>query len=156
MSHDEIDKRFWSQVDKRGPEDCWEWLGYRNKQGYGCISARRIGLNTRRAHRLSFFLKYRYLPEMVMHTCDNPPCVNPAHLRGGTALDNIRDMWTKGRQNQLCGESHGNATLTEAKVKEARERRDDGEKIKDIARSMNVGYDAISFAVRRLSWRHVP
>lgn len=48
-------------------------------------------------HRAVFWDKFGYLPEVVMHACDNPRCINPAHLRGGTQQDNVEDMLLKGR-----------------------------------------------------------
>ena|SRR6478736_2120937 len=91
--------RFWSYVDKRGPNECWPWVGYTHQQfGYGMIS-----IVTQRpmllAHRVSLELSGVAIPEgmNVLHRCDNPPCVNPAHLFPGTQADNMRDMQAKGR-----------------------------------------------------------
>lgn len=77
--------------------DCWLWTGTRNGAGYGIIKHfdKRV-----RAHRASYEAFVGPIPEglFVLHSCDTPPCVNPAHLSPGTKGDNARDMASKGRQ----------------------------------------------------------
>lgn len=77
---------------------CWEWKGERNFKGYGRVYIRGKQL---RAHRLSFELSHGPVPPglFVCHHCDNPPCINPAHLWAGTRSENMRDAWAKGRLN---------------------------------------------------------
>lgn len=92
-----IELRFWLHVDRKGPTECWEWTAHRNQSGYGMVD---IAGKPRRAHRVSIFLATGRMPaanEAVRHHCDNPPCVNPAHLATGTPLDNSRDMISRGR-----------------------------------------------------------
>lgn len=86
--------RFEAHVDKSG--DCWLWTGPRSASGYGRCSR---GMKKHRAHRVAFALYVAEIPEgmHVLHRCDNPPCVNPAHLFLGTHIDNMRDMEAKGR-----------------------------------------------------------
>lgn len=88
--------RFDAKVE-RG-EGCWVWTGLRTQYGYGTITN---GAGCKLlAHRASWELHVGPIPDglWVLHRCDNPPCVNPAHLFLGTHADNVRDMWAKGRQ----------------------------------------------------------
>lgn len=86
--------RFWSKVDITG--ECWIWMGAKQSQGYGNVV---YGGKHYRANRLAYVLAYGSLPDgaVVMHTCDNPPCVRPEHLRAGSAAENTADMVAKGR-----------------------------------------------------------
>lgn len=110
--------RFWAKVDRRGADECWEWRGWRKRGGYGAfffpvrLARRRYGS----AHRLSWALAHGDAPGdiCVLHRCDNPPCVNPAHLFLGTLADNNRDKEAKGRGAR--GERlspHSDATVRE-------------------------------------------
>lgn len=103
-------QRFWAKVNKesgQGPNgDCWEWKGSKLPTGYGMLSIKRI---TYRAHRMMWFIAYGEIPAdlHVLHSCDNPSCVNPEHLWVGTAKDNARDREEKGRGNQVSGDRNG-------------------------------------------------
>jgi hypothetical protein len=90
-----IPEQFWSKVRKGA--GCWEWQGPRDAGGYGTLWVAKVG--SRRAHRLSWMLTHGDIPHglQVRHECDNPPCVNPAHLRLGTHADNMDDMRRRGR-----------------------------------------------------------
>lgn len=91
--------RFWSQVDKTA--DCWVWKGTATRDGYGQQMINAMGRPVT-AHRMSYSIHVGPIPKgmCVMHACDNPPCVNPAHLKLGTHLDNMRDMVAKGRKTK--------------------------------------------------------
>ena len=100
-----LDERFWEKVNRRGPGDCWEWLGGRSPAGYGRFTVGSHTDNSRRrviASRLSYELSFGAIPDgyLVCHTCDNPPCVNPAHLFLGDHKDNMQDALAKGRLRQ--------------------------------------------------------
>ena len=92
-----LEQRFWSYVDKRLPDECWEWNGGRAPTGYGTFGV--ASGKARRAHRVAWELIHGAAPGelCVLHRCDNPPCVNPAHLFLGTQLDNARDKMRKKR-----------------------------------------------------------
>ena len=96
-----VEERFWAHVQKGEPGDCWEWTSERTKAGYGVFYTRSGGRRVKNyAHRYSMRLAGHDLGDLfVLHGCDNPPCVNPAHLSLGTQADNIRDAQRKNRMN---------------------------------------------------------
>jgi HNH endonuclease len=88
-------KRFWEKVRKS--KGCWNWIAYKNKQGYG-----RFGLKAGEcinAHRVSWVIHNGNIPDnyFICHKCYNPSCVNPDHLFCGTRQDNMNDMMIKKR-----------------------------------------------------------
>ena len=88
---------FWMKVKKT--DYCWEWIGSKNKDGYGT-------LHDARAHQISYEMFYGKLPDglEIMHTCNNPSCVNPGHLVAGTHQENMQSMF-KLRRYARCGKS---------------------------------------------------
>lgn len=98
-------ERFWEKVDIRGPDECWPWLGCLNSRGYGLIRVHEYNSEAPSlATRVMMVMKTGKPIEenlFVLHACDNPTCVNPAHLRWGTAQDNIDDMMRRGRHPRL-------------------------------------------------------
>jgi hypothetical protein len=98
-----IEERFWLKVNKSGPvvrDDlgpCWVWTGRTRNTGYGGFGRSWL------AHRFAWELTNAPIADglCVLHRCDNPPCVNPAHLFLGTQADNNRDCGAKGRNNTV-------------------------------------------------------
>lgn len=91
-------ERFWVKVDMRGFFDCWNWQACRyGPMGYGRINIR-VGQSVD-AHRAAYQLVRGSIPPglCVMHTCDNPACCNPYHLKLGTRGDNNQDRHLKDR-----------------------------------------------------------
>lgn len=95
----QVSERFSKYVDKTyGPGSCWEWIGGRDDDGYGRFFVSPARRNVK-AHRFALELAGRPAPDdrEVAHSCDNPPCVNPAHLSPSTHQSNIREMHARGR-----------------------------------------------------------
>lgn len=110
-------ERFWSRVAlTANPNKCWEWQAAKQRGGYGVAF-----LNKKKwiAHRLAWFLVKDVVPQLhLLHSCDNPPCCNPNHLREGTDADNANDRIERGRTYH--GERQWKARLTENDVREIR------------------------------------
>jgi hypothetical protein len=130
--------------------DCIEYPYGKTKDGYG--RARHEGRDVY-AHRLAFFRLHGWWPEVVRHTCDNPPCWNQTHLVAGTKADNSRDMRERGRSSPGTGRPQ--AELTEEIVREARLRYEAGAKILALANEFGVTRMVMSRAIRKKTWRHV-
>lgn len=147
--------RFWSKVDRRGADDCWPWTAATNEHGYGVMrpEGQRSG-PTVKAHRVSLTLAGVDIEGLVVrHSCDNPPCVNPAHLSVGTKADNSADMVSRDRHAR--GSRSGTSKLTECQVVEIRARCAAGELHRVLAAEYGVSRVAITNIATRKTWRHV-
>lgn len=146
--------RFWESVIVKGPDECWPWIGQIMKDtGYGRLS---IANKPHSAHRLSFLIHHGVIdPDLlVMHSCDNRVCVNPAHLSQGTDADNITDAVVKGRLQK--GERNGMAKLTESEVLEIRRAFMDGDKtMAELAALHNVWVPCIWRIIKGTRWKHL-
>ena len=109
---------FHEKVNQQGPDDCWEWTGYR-ENGYGRAFV--TGKSTR-THRLAWEHANGPIPEgaFVLHSCDNRACCNPAHLRVGTHQDNMDDMSSRKRHPgaRMPGSTNPTAKLDEPQVEQ--------------------------------------
>jgi hypothetical protein len=131
---------------------CYLWLGVPSgNNGYG-----RISYNGRRylAHRLSWILHRGEIPPglRVLHRCDTPACVNPAHLFLGTQADNVRDSAQKGRHRDLSGEDHPLSKLTESDVRAIFS---DPRLQSVIAKDYGISLNTIDRIKHRRGWRHL-
>jgi uncharacterized protein YerC len=131
---------------------CWEYSGTRNPVGYG-----RVPYLTKMlyAHRVSYELANGPITDdrYVCHRCDNPPCVNPAHLFLGTHRENMDDMLAKKRNPR--GSRHYRAILDEAQAVEVIQRVAGGERYESIAKSYGVTKSTVSLIWRGDQWGHV-
>ena len=154
---------------------CCLWKGRKSKDGYGIVQVRKKdrGRMKIRAHRASFMVYRGEIPDglCVLHTCDNPPCVNPDHLFLGTKLDNSQDMIRKGRQ--ICvprektwavrnphlvvrGEASPEAKLTESQVRSLRAMYATGNfTFEALGVIFGIGHSSAVRAIKRQSWKHV-
>jgi hypothetical protein len=84
-------ERFWAKVEKT--ETCWNWTGYKNRQGYGHIAREPGSAGSKLSHRVSYEMANGPIPEGmdIDHICHNKSCVNPAHLRVATRKENMEN-----------------------------------------------------------------
>ena len=134
-------------------DGCWEWQAYKDRQGYGRFSIRRVA---RLAHRISYELYVGKIPDGLccLHRCDNPACVRPDHLFLGTQDENVYDRDVKGRGP--IGEKHGSAKLTEEQVMDIRAMYGKGKTTQTkIAEMFGVDQHTISSIVLLKTWAHL-
>lgn len=140
--------RFWSKVDKRSPESCWEWTAKANSKGYGTI---RVGGKTTIASRFSYALVNGPIPEglIICHKCDNPPCVNPSHLFLGTHLDNCIDKYIKKRNVNVKGEKSGMSKITREQADMIRVSK---ESLRELGKKLGMTYGNVGKIRRGEIW----
>lgn len=154
-------QRFWPKVDVRGPLECWPWIAAKDHHGYGRVHFGRRNQYIK-AHRASWLIANGALPPKgfgVLHRCDNPGCVNPAHLFLGTHADNMHDMFAKGRRTAktgTVGEKNFSAKITEKDVLEIRALYAKGGITQEaLGKKFGLSQYPISRIVRRVGWKHV-
>lgn len=153
--NESVISRFWAKVDKRGPDECWKWIGSRTNQGYGNLKifGRMYG-----AHRVSLILAGSSIPEgyNVCHSCDNRACVNPNHLWMGTKADNMRDMAEKGRGARFPGALNPQSKLTEDEVVKIRAMYAAGDySHARLGKLFGISESQIRSIVNGKKWKHV-
>ena len=152
--------RFWKFVEKC-QDGCWRWTGVKNSDGYGNI---KINGKHVKAHRFSYGIHHPITLPMtenhlcILHSCNNPACVNPEHLRLGTHQENMNDKMIqgRGRGGNQKGEEIGNSKLTEKQVLEIRNRYDAGGITQQkLADDYGVTRSLIGFVINRKIWKHI-
>jgi hypothetical protein len=140
------------QLDKA--TGCWLWTGATAGKGYGEI---KIPGERRQAyaHRLSYMMHRGAVPKgkHILHRCDTPRCVNPAHLFIGDASVNANDMKAKGRH--LYGERNARAKLTPESVRQIRVMRASGVPEQKIANALGVCQSTVHRVANGTRWTHV-
>lgn len=148
---------FYALLKAGGPNgDCLEWTGPKNKQGYGQTYSN--GKPSYKTHRISLELEgIDTTGWYVLHSCDNPSCCNPAHLRLGTPKDNVhdRDNRKRGKIPDNRGSNCGNSKLVEYQVIDIKHRLSLGHSHRDIANHYGVAASNISAIATGRSWKHI-
>lgn len=145
---------FWTRVHMLKVDECWEWQGTRLPSGYGRFQQAKRKIY---AHRFAYEARCGGIGagEVVLHRCDNPPCVNPAHLVAGTQADNLSDMRRKGRGKHQVhhGSSNANAKLSDEQVAEIRARyAAGGATYRSLAADYGVHFSRIGHIIRGDGW----
>lgn len=177
-----VSDRFQAKVSIGLPDDCWPWTGSRNRDGYGQVM---LEGKKQKAHRvvLAWKLGRPIKPgKQSMHTCDNPPCCNPDHLREGSHAENMEDSrqkgrskppvhtpenlakmrantprgerhWTKQHPEQVpAGEANPFSKLTWEIVRDIRARRAAGQTLKEIAPVYGISLVTVSMICLNQAW----
>jgi hypothetical protein len=143
-----INKRFWSKVDKKESDECWNWKGCTKPKGYGKIVN---GKEKFSAHRFSWMIHNGDPGNLwILHKCDNPSCVNPNHLFLGTPIENTQDMISKNRKP--LGEKHNSSKLTNQDIYDIRKSNLTQTKLAEI---YGVDQTQISNIKNRKQWKHI-
>ncbi len=149
--------RFWKKVDVRGPRECWPWTAYRTRKGYGSFNMP----PTQRAQQVAWQLTYGPIPagHSICHSCNNPPCCNPAHLYPATNQENMEYRYRLGRSKVPRGIEQGRAKLTDGIVRWIRALyvpRCPMFGATALGRKFGVHHSAIMYAAYGHTWKHVP
>lgn len=139
---------------------CWEWNGLINNKGYALMNfIEENGTSVRNmlASRVAYFLHHGCCPQHlhVMHSCDNPKCVNHEHLSLGTHKENMNDRDRKGRNKVHYGENNFQCCLTPEKVLEIRELSKQGLSSIKIGARFGVSKTSILMILNGRTWGHV-
>jgi hypothetical protein len=141
----------WSKIDVKTEDECWNWKGYKNEDGYGRTWINDCGYY---AHRVIYDLVYPNIITLsapkntdetgfILHTCDNPSCCNPKHLWVGNCSENIADKVKKGRSADFSGDKGPNCKLSMAQAQEIRQKRKDGISAQELANQYGVSLSSI-------------
>lgn len=150
-----LQERFWNKVARSSPSDCWEWQGARQTMGYGAFS---INGKPEATHRLAWEMANGPIPDglHVCHHCDNPPCVNPAHLFLGTPAANAADKVSKGRASGGARGSRNNrAKLNEWSACGVMARCLQGVPQVQVSREFGVTRQVVYCIVKGKVWKHL-
>jgi hypothetical protein len=150
-------QRFWSKVEKRGPNECWPWLGTTLKDGRGQISVDRKGIPAPRVALQLAGFDLNGLIACHKNECHNPNCVNPAHLYAGTYSQNTMDSIAIGTHKGGApkGEGNYNSKLKEADIPEIRRLSTSGMSRQEIGDVFSVSRAAIWKILKGEMWSHV-
>lgn len=158
--------RFWSKVEIKSVDECWEYKGQKRRYPNFWISTpNKKGINIT-AHRFSWIISNKKdIPEdkVVMHKCDNTHCVNPSHLKLGSTFDNVQDKISKGRAKYTGaythpdrkGEKHPLSILKDDDVIKIIKLLKEGKKAEEIAELFKVNKNTVHSIRQGSSWKHL-
>lgn len=147
-----IEERFWAKVDRSGgPDACWPWLGAHHPLGYGRFYFR--GRMRPATHAALLLAGIDVGDGLARHRCDNPPCVNPAHLEPGDSAANRRDAVDRGRA--ALGQRIGTSRLTDAKVRRIRELAAAGMSHRRIGEVVGCHQTTVTRVLAGRIWSHI-
>lgn len=162
--------RFWAKVDKRGPNDCWLWTAAKGPTGYGVFAWRPawgdLTARTYAAHQIAFYLRNGWRPLrgsglVICHSCANPACCNPRHLRADTPAANTSDMMAAGNsvrgrpEHGKRGEQHHGAKLTAAAIIAIRGELAAGASRPEVAARWKIALSSVGRIARGEAWKHL-
>lgn len=146
--------KFRQRVGEPDANGCRRWLSNRDELGYGYFQFRHNGEKCKvRAHRAALIVAGHNVPPcaVVRHLCNNPWCVEPAHLAAGTTEENVADRVAAGRS--ATGEHNGRAVMREGDVLELR--RAAASFVREWAERCGVDNSVVRAALRQKTWRNV-
>lgn len=156
ITNPQLFKRRFLAKTKRHANGCLEWIGSIGKRGYGRVNAR-TGIIY--AHQVSFLLFNGPIEDgkEIMHSCDNPCCVEPSHLKAGTHEENMKDAAAKGRMVSRKGISNLSSKLTESQVLEIYGSPDKNRRgfVFRMAKKMKINRNVIYSILSGRRWSHV-
>ena len=149
----EDENRFWIKVETGDEDECWNWTASKTTDGYGRF---RYLDKIVRAHRFSYQLKHNKLIDdcmCILHSCNNPSCVNPSHLSEGTNDENMEYMVKTG---QSCRGSNVNTSkLNKEQVDEIRHKyANTTTSYNKLAKEYCVHKSAIANIIKGINWKH--
>lgn len=151
--------RFNQYVDYGEPNDCWNWKAFKGHDGYGQfkLSKREHGKRMQvRSHRFLFSVVNSLMigkDNFVCHKCDNPSCVNPNHLFGGTTQSNTMDKILKNRHSK--GESSGTSKITNEIALQIKKRLSEYATPKQIAKEFGINSRTVAHIKYNQTWKHL-
>lgn len=151
-------RRLANGIDSAADDGCWVWSRTRNRFGYGTLTIRGRAVY---AHRLAFVLAGGSLRpgEHVVHSCDNPACINPHHLCAGSRSDNMQDASRKGRLRpsrvSKLGTENAAAKLDQVVVRSIRRLLAKGWSQADVAERHGISQSQVSNIARSRHWKGV-
>lgn len=168
-----MERNFWAKVEKSAK--CWEWLGAKNKQGYGLMAVSRALLSAKELSKLRSSTHVKMMgathvswivagnkavpkDKFLCHHCDNPSCVRPAHLFVGTHKDNHADMVMKGRNVPLPwvpGEANGASKIKVRDVRRIRRLASGKITMAEIGELVRLSKAQVHRILRHKAWRHI-